>query len=77
MCKASWGAYVSATMRILSKKDLRALVLYSPAHIDRLEKAGLFPKRVQLGPCRVGWVESEVLAWLEERIDKRDQRASA
>ena len=33
-------------MRILSKKDLRALVLYSPAHIDRLEKAGLFPKRV-------------------------------
>ena len=59
-------------MRILSKKDLRALVLYSPAHIDRLEKAGLFPKRVQLGPCRVGWVESEVLAWLEERINKRD-----
>ena len=64
-------------MRILSKKDLRALVLYSPAHIDRLEKAGRFPKRVQLGPCHVGWVESEVLAWLDERINKRDQRASA
>jgi prophage regulatory protein len=68
------NAYVAATMgiRILSKKDLRALVLYSPAHIDRLEKAGLFPKRVQLGPGRVGWVESEVLAWLEERIKKRE-----
>ena len=65
--------YVVATMmRILSKKDLRALVLYSPAHIDRLEKAGRFPKRVQLGPCRVGWVESEVLEWLEERISERD-----
>ena len=52
-------AYVAATMgiRILSKKDLRQLVLYSPAQIDRLEKAGRFPKRVQLGPCRVGWVE--------------------
>lgn len=59
-------------MRILSKKDLRALVLYSPAHIDRLEKAGRFPRRVQLGPCRVGWVESEVLAWLAERIERRD-----
>lgn len=58
-------------MRILSKKDLRALVLYSPAHIDRLEKAGRFPKRVQLGPCRVGWVESEVLSWLDERIKQR------
>ena len=58
-------------MRILSKKDLRALVLYSPAHIDRLEKAGHFPKRVQLGPCRVGWVESEILEWLRERMNKR------
>ena len=64
-------------MRILSKKDLRQLVLYSPAHIDRLEKAGRFPKRVQLGPCRVGWVESEVLDWVQERINKRDQRVSA
>ena len=59
-------------MRILSKKDLRTLVLYSPAHIDRLEKAGRFPKRVQLGPYRVGWVESEVLEWLQERIRKRE-----
>ena len=64
-------------MRILSKKQLRALVLYSPAHIDRLEKAGRFPRRVQLGPCRVGWVESEVLAWLDERIKERDKNAAA
>jgi prophage regulatory protein len=70
-------AYVAATMgiRILSKKELRQLVLYSPAHIDRLEKAGRFPKRVQLGPCRVGWVESEVMAWLEQRIKERDLTA--
>lgn len=59
-------------MRILSKKDLRRLVLYSPAHIDRMEKDGRFPKRVQLGPCRVGWIESEVLEWLDKRIQKRD-----
>jgi len=67
-------AYLPPTMaiRILSKKDLRALVLYSPAHVDRLEKAGRFPKRVQLGPCRVGWVESEVLDWLQERLNQRD-----
>ena len=58
-------------MRILSKKELRALVLYSPAHIDRLEKSGRFPKRVRLGPGRVGWVESEVLEWLQQRIDLR------
>ena len=57
--------------RILSKKQLRELVLYSSQHIARLEKAGLFPKRVQLGPNRVGWVEAEVLDWLQQRIDQR------
>ncbi len=60
-------------MRILSKRQLKELVLYSPQHIARLEAAGEFPKRVQLGRNRVGWVESEVLDWLEERIDGREK----
>jgi prophage regulatory protein len=60
-------------MRILSKKQLREVVLYSPQHIDRLEKAGKFPKRVQLGPNRVGWIESEVYDWLKQRILDRDK----
>lgn len=58
-------------VRILSKKELRALVRYSPAHIDRLEKAGLFPK-AHLGPCLVGRIESEALDWLQRRNDLRD-----
>ena len=58
-------------MRILSKRQVKELVLYSPQHIARLEKAGLFPKRVPLGPNRVGWVESELLEWLEERLNAR------
>ena len=59
-------------MRILSKKQLRELVLYCPQHIDRLEKAGKFPKRIRLGPNRVGWIESEIYDWLKKRIAKRD-----
>ena len=59
-------------MRILSKRQLKELVLYSPQHIARLEKAGQFPKRVQLGPNRVGWVEAEVLDWLEQRLANRE-----
>jgi len=47
------------------------MVLYSPQHIARLEAAGEFPKRVRLGSNRVGWVEDEVLQWLQERIDTR------
>ena len=64
-------------MRILSKRDLKELVLYSPQHIARLEKAGKFPKRVQLGPNRVGWVESEVLDWIAERIELRGDQTSS
>ncbi len=60
-------------MRILSKRQLKELVLYSPQHIARLEAAGQFPQRVQLGQNRVGWVESEVLDWLQKRIDSREK----
>ena len=60
-------------MRMLSKRQLKELVLYSPQHVARLEAAGQFPKRVQLGANRVGWVEDEVLDWLQERIDRRDE----
>lgn len=59
-------------MRILSKRQVKELVLYSPQHIARLEKAGSFPRRVQLGPNRVGWVEDEVLIWLQNRLDRRE-----
>jgi len=60
-------------MRILSKRQLKELVLYSPQHIARLEKAGQFPKRVRLGQCRVGWVEEEIMEWLRKRIARRDE----
>ena len=59
-------------MRILSKRQVKELVLYSPQLIACLEKAGLFPKRVKLGPNRVGWVECEVLEWLEVRLAQRE-----
>ena len=60
-------------MRMLSKRQLKELVLYSPQHIARMEKVGQFPKRVQLGPNRVGWVEGEVLDWLQTRLECREE----
>jgi prophage regulatory protein len=59
-------------MKLLSKKHVREMVLYSPQHVARLEAAGQFPKRVRLGTGRVGWVEQEVLDWLNVRIAQRD-----
>ena len=31
-------------------------------------KSGSFPRPIKLGPRAVGWVETEVDAWLEDRI---------
>lgn len=67
-------------MRLLSKKEVKGLVIYSFAHIARLEAEGKFPKRVRLGEgryCRVGWVESEIYGWIEARISERDKKAKA
>ena len=61
-------------MKMLSKRQLKELVLYSPQHIARLEAAGSFPKRVKLCNNRVGWIEQEVLDWLQIRIDARVKR---
>ena len=61
--------------RLLSKKQVKELVLYSYAHIDRLEKAGLFPKRVRLSPHRmgrVGYLEDEIFGWIKKRVAERD-----
>lgn len=65
---------MTTTLRLLSKKQVKDLVLYSYAHIQRLEKAGRFPKRVKLSPYprgRCGYLEHEILAWLKERADAR------
>ena len=63
-------------MRLLSKKEVRAKVLYSPAHIARLEAQGLFPKRVRLSVGRVGWVDEEIEDWIRKRIAERDTPGS-
>lgn len=63
---------------LVSKKELKTVVgiPYSFQHIARLEKAGQFPKRVQLGECRVAWVHEEVMKWIADRIAQRDTATS-
>ena len=46
---------------------MQQLVPYSKMHIDRLEKAGEFPRRIKLGAGRVVWKQSEILAWVESK----------
>ena len=60
---------------IITQKDLRALVPYTPQHVRRLEKAGKFPRRLQLGQNRVGWRLIDIEAWIAARTPKEIYRA--
>jgi len=53
--------------KILRKKAVLQAVPVSDATLWRWEKAGQFPKRVQLGSNSVGWPESEIIEWLENK----------
>jgi prophage regulatory protein len=64
--------------KIVKFKELRAYgVLYSRTHIDRLEKAGKFPKRVALGTYRMGWLESEISSWMRTQVAGRSREPGA
>jgi prophage regulatory protein len=77
------GYFLSLTkgenMRMLSTKHVMDLTGLSRVTIWRYEQAGIFPKRRQLGPRRVGWIESEVLNWMESRtqVDSCESEVSA
>jgi prophage regulatory protein len=53
--------------RSLRLPEVQQLVPFSGVHINRLEKAGQFPKRIKLGQGRVVWLEREVREWTESK----------
>ena len=61
----------TGTDRIVDAKELCRLVPYSPMHVWRLERAGKFPKRIKIGPGRVGWSMREVQLWIAARKAER------
>jgi len=46
-------------------------IRYSRRHLYTLETERKFPKRVPLGENRVGWIESEIDEWLNEKAARR------
>src|SRR5262245_41763176 len=60
---------LAMTRKLVSKKELKTVygIPYCFAHIARLEAAGKFPKRVQLGACRVAWYAEEIEEWIDGR----------
>jgi prophage regulatory protein len=49
--------------RLLPWSEVEQIIPYTRQHVSRLEKARKFPQRVQCGPARIAWWESEILEW--------------
>lgn len=57
--------------RIMREAEVYAVTGKSRTQRWRDERAGRFPKRVSLGPNSVGWLRSEIRAWLAARAAER------
>ena len=62
----------SHAIRVIGHRELLDRVPYSRVQIWRLERQDKFPRRVRLGPNRIGWLESEVDDWIRSRLDDRE-----
>jgi predicted DNA-binding transcriptional regulator AlpA len=59
-------------MSLLSFKELASVgIPYTRQHVDTLEKAGKFPKRIHIGKRTVRWLRSEVEAVRDRAIANR------
>ncbi|MDO8414641.1 MAG: AlpA family transcriptional regulator [Agitococcus sp.] len=58
----------SPAPRIIRLSEVVTRVGLCRASIYNLIKAGDFPTQIQLGLNSVGWIENEVQAWIDSRI---------
>ncbi len=63
--------------RLLRLRDVLTVVGLSRAHVYHLVKNGLFPRPIALGSNCARWVQSEVQAWVADRIGRARDTDSA
>lgn len=56
-------------MRLLRLAEVKNRVGYGRASIYRLIAAGQFPRPHSLGARAVAWLESDIDAWIEARVN--------
>jgi len=62
--------------KILRRPALEGKVNLSRSTMYSMIKQGKFPRPIKLGPRSVGWIETEIDAWLESRLQQRDDEAN-
>ncbi|MBR9728288.1 helix-turn-helix transcriptional regulator [Shewanella intestini] len=59
-------------MKLIKLTEVIEITCLTKPTIYRMISEGKFPKQVSLGERAVAWVECEILAWINERIEVRD-----
>ena len=62
--------------RILKVKQVAAEINVSVAQVYKLVKLGSFPGHIKLGERGSGWLRTEIDAWLQSRVDARDEEVA-
>lgn len=60
-------------MKVIRIAQVIAVTGLSKATIYRYMDKGVFPRPIKLGEHSVGWIEEEVIAWIESRVQARDE----
>ena len=61
-------------MRVLKLKEVLSKTGLGKTTLYKLIGLSEFPKSICLGLRSVGWLESEIEAWIQEKINVRDQK---
>jgi prophage regulatory protein len=64
-----------APRRILRRRQVQERTGLARSTLYLYMKNGDFPKPCRLGPQTVGWLESEINAWIEDRMQGRPTRS--
>ena len=63
------------TNKIIKLPEVKELTTFCRSTIYRLIQQGKFPQQVKLAERSSGWVEQEVLDYLDDRINSRNSKA--
>ncbi len=62
------------TKKIIKLHEVKKLTTFSFSTIYRLASQGRFPKPIKLAERSSGWIEQEVLDYLDNCINQRDEQ---
>ncbi len=61
--------------RLIRLKQVMDNTGLSRSYVYALAQKGQFPKPVKLSERSSAWIESEILTWIDERIQQRNEKA--